>query len=112
MLADEGSSSPDQTNRVLRRYGKPDHFLRVSFLDEDQLEYRFPLEVNFRTFLESSVKRLLQDGFYLGARKWEVSTFISHLHVWAHCVFVVPWLFSVSAQDSLFVVRHALRDAK
>ena len=65
-------ASPDQTNRVLRRYGKPDHFLRVSFLDEDQLEYRFPLEVDFRKFLESSVKKLLQDGFYLGARKWEV----------------------------------------
>ncbi|KAF8581580.1 RdRP-domain-containing protein [Ramaria rubella] len=64
---------PDVSNRILRQY--PDHhesFLRVSFTDEDNLQFRFDQrEVDGPDFIQRRVGTILKKGFTLCGRKFE-----------------------------------------
>ena len=54
---------PDRSNRVIRSYpDHHDHFLRVSFVDEARLQYRFDREVDGRGFIRSRVGYFLSAG--------------------------------------------------
>ena len=54
---------PERSNRVMREYFRnQDCFLRVSFQDENRLQYRFDREVDGRDFINRRVKDVLLQG--------------------------------------------------
>jgi hypothetical protein len=60
---------PERSNRVLRSYpGHHLNFLRVSFVDETRLQYRFNREVNGREFIKDRVGGALLSGIYVAGR--------------------------------------------
>jgi hypothetical protein len=60
---------PEQSNRVVRSYpGHHLNFLRVSFVDETRLQYRFDREVDGRDFIQSRVGSALSNGISVGGR--------------------------------------------
>jgi RNA-dependent RNA polymerase len=61
---------PERSNRVLRSYpGHHLNFLRVSFVDETRLQYRFNREVNGQEFIKYRVGGALLSGIYV-AGQW------------------------------------------
>ncbi|KAI0033364.1 RNA dependent RNA polymerase-domain-containing protein [Vararia minispora EC-137] len=64
---------PEQSNRVIRTYPKEKHecFLRVCFLDEDRLHYRFDREVDGKGFLEERVGKVLHNGLEIAGRRFK-----------------------------------------
>ncbi|KAI6111898.1 RNA dependent RNA polymerase-domain-containing protein [Pisolithus croceorrhizus] len=63
-----------QTNRVIREFqGYEDYFLRVSFRDEDRLQYRAAAvqDVDYETLLRDRVGKALKEGLYLAGRRFE-----------------------------------------
>jgi RNA-dependent RNA polymerase len=64
---------PERSNRVIRAYD-PIHqeaFLRVSFLDEAKLQYRFDREVDARDFIRTRVGPFLLQGLTIAGRRFE-----------------------------------------
>ncbi|KAF8973725.1 RNA dependent RNA polymerase-domain-containing protein [Flammula alnicola] len=64
---------PERSNRVIRAY-EPIHqesFLRVSFLDEAKLQYRFDREVDGPEFIRARVGPLLLAGLTIAGRKFK-----------------------------------------
>jgi RNA-dependent RNA polymerase len=60
---------PERSNRVLRRYSNHHaHFLRVSFVDEARLQYRFDREVDGRSFVQHRVGIPLLQGVTVAGR--------------------------------------------
>jgi RNA-dependent RNA polymerase len=60
---------PERSNRVLRSYpGHHLNFLRVSFVDETRLQYRFDREVDGREFIKYRVGGALLSGIYVAGR--------------------------------------------
>ncbi|KAI0079598.1 RdRP-domain-containing protein [Panus rudis PR-1116 ss-1] len=63
---------PERSNRVIRSYpNHQDSFLRVSFLDEDNLQYRLDREVDGRSFIQRRVGGILKNGLRVGGRHFE-----------------------------------------
>ena len=63
---------PDTSNRILRQHkANHDAFLRVSFTDEEGLQFRFDRrEVDGPQFIEQRVGTILKKGFDLCGRQW------------------------------------------
>jgi hypothetical protein len=63
---------PDRSNRVIRAYETrhQESFLRVSFLDESGLRYRFDREVDGPEFIRTRVGPFLLDGLTIAGRKF------------------------------------------
>jgi hypothetical protein len=60
---------PERSNRVLRSYpGHHLNFLRVSFVDETHLQYRFDREVDGRDFIAARVGSALLSGISVAGR--------------------------------------------
>lgn len=60
------------SNRVLRKFqGYEDYFLRVSFRDEDGLQYRCTRDVDHETLLRDRVGKALKEGFDLAGRHFQ-----------------------------------------
>jgi RNA-dependent RNA polymerase len=67
---------PERSNRVLRRYhDHHEHFLRVSFVDEARLQYRFDREVDGRSFVQRRVGIPLLQGVTVAGRRF---TFLAY----------------------------------
>ncbi|TRM61206.1 RNA dependent RNA polymerase-domain-containing protein [Schizophyllum amplum] len=64
---------PERSNRIIRMFPSRHHdsFLRVSFVDEGRLQYRFDREVDGRTFISDRVGTILKQGLFIGGRKFE-----------------------------------------
>ncbi|KAJ7217191.1 RNA dependent RNA polymerase-domain-containing protein [Mycena pura] len=67
---------PVQSNRIIRRYqqfGKQfeENFIRVSFRDEDRLQYRWARDVDGSSFVSERVGGILKEGLVLGGRRFE-----------------------------------------
>ena len=63
---------PERSNRVIRTY-EPRHqecFLRVSFVDEARLQYRFDREVDGAHFIKSRVGPFLLEGLTIARREF------------------------------------------
>jgi RNA-dependent RNA polymerase len=60
----------EQSNRVIRTYDATHHdcFLRVSFVDEALLHYRFDHEIDGRAFITSRIGPLLYNGLKIAGR--------------------------------------------
>ncbi|KAG6850830.1 hypothetical protein H0H93_008133 [Arthromyces matolae] len=64
---------PERSNRIIRRY-HPDHhesFLRVSFVDEARLQYRFERDLDGRGFIQNRLGPIFSNGLYIAGRKFE-----------------------------------------
>lgn len=61
---------PEQSNRVIRRYDSNHHesFLRVSFRDENNLQYRFDRDIDGPGFIRDRVGSFLQNGLSIAGR--------------------------------------------
>ncbi|KAI0316865.1 RNA dependent RNA polymerase-domain-containing protein [Amylostereum chailletii] len=93
---------PEQSNRVIRLFDAKNHdsFLRVSFVDEGRVQYRFDRDVDGRHFVRARVGGLLFNGLaiagktfqFLGAATltFDASCPISHPHS----------LFTIGAQGA------------
>lgn len=64
---------PDRSNRVIRAYETrhQESFLRVSFLDESDLRYRFDREVDGHEFIRTRVGPILLGGLTIAGRKFD-----------------------------------------
>jgi RNA-dependent RNA polymerase len=64
---------PDRSNRVIRAYETrhQESFLRVSFLDESDLHYRFDREVDGPEFIRTRVGPFLLGGLTIAGRKFD-----------------------------------------
>jgi RNA-dependent RNA polymerase len=63
---------PERSNRVIRSY--PDHherFMRVSFVDEVRLQYRFDREVDGAAFVRRRVGHILHNGLVIAGRQFQ-----------------------------------------
>ncbi|KAG6879393.1 hypothetical protein C0992_003010 [Termitomyces sp. T32_za158] len=63
----------ERSNRIIRRYHPDDHesFLRVSFVDEGRLHYRFDRDVDGQEFIKTRVGPILLRGLLIAGRKFE-----------------------------------------
>ncbi|KIY45410.1 RdRP-domain-containing protein [Fistulina hepatica ATCC 64428] len=61
---------PEQSNRIIRRFLPKDHesFLRVSFMDEGRLQYRFDRDIDAKAFVDMRVGKLLREGLEIAKR--------------------------------------------
>ncbi|KAH9946766.1 RNA dependent RNA polymerase-domain-containing protein [Amylocystis lapponica] len=84
---------PERLNRVMRKYtGHHDSFLRVNFVDENRLQYRFDREVDGRGFINRRVKGLLLNGIMIAGRYFSFLAY-SQSALKEHAVwFVKPFL--------------------
>ncbi|KAG6911837.1 hypothetical protein DXG01_000084 [Tephrocybe rancida] len=64
---------PERSNRVIRRYHPDNHesFLRVSFVDEGRLHYRFDRDVDGQDFIRARVGPILLQGLRIAAREFK-----------------------------------------
>ncbi|TFY68358.1 hypothetical protein EVJ58_g1048 [Rhodofomes roseus] len=63
---------PERSNRVMRRYkANQESFMRVSFLDETQLTYRFDRDIDGRDLIRRRVRHFLVDGLTIAGRRFE-----------------------------------------
>ena len=57
---------PERSNRVMRKYFRNQEcFIRVSFQDENRLQFRFDRDVDGRSFINRRVKGVLRDGILI-----------------------------------------------
>jgi len=64
---------PERSNRVIRKYASENHenFLRVTFRDENHLQYRFDREVDGPRFIRERVGVFLKNGLKIASRAFE-----------------------------------------
>ncbi|CCM00938.1 uncharacterized protein FIBRA_02985 [Fibroporia radiculosa] len=63
---------PERSNRIMRMYmANQDSFLRVSFVEENRLMYRFDRELDARDFVNRRVKHLLLNGLTIAGRHFD-----------------------------------------
>lgn len=67
----EGPSA-DQSNSVLRRFGKNEYFLRVAFQDETRSKLRGDFETSINQLLSKRYRPALKGGFLVAGRKFEL----------------------------------------
>ncbi|KAI4263619.1 MAG: hypothetical protein L6R42_001243 [Xanthoria sp. 1 TBL-2021] len=81
------------SNRVLRNYAKfSDHFLRVTFMEEDNEPFYFDHTRSNQDIFWGRFKSLLQDGIKIGGRIYEFLGF-SHSSLRAQtCWFLAPFM--------------------
>ncbi|EJF66614.1 RdRP-domain-containing protein [Dichomitus squalens LYAD-421 SS1] len=95
---------PERSNRVMRKYyHSQDCFLRVSFQDENRLQYRFNREVDGRRFIDLRVKRVLLEGIRIAGAHFRFLAY-SQSALKEHAVwFVKPFRYRDSHQNVHFV---------
>uniref|UniRef100_A0A8H7YB62 RNA-dependent RNA polymerase n=1 Tax=Psilocybe cubensis TaxID=181762 RepID=A0A8H7YB62_PSICU len=64
---------PERSNRVIRAYESKHHesFLRVSFVDEAKMKYRFDREIDGPQFIRERVGPILLEGLKIAGRKFD-----------------------------------------
>ncbi|KAF7791939.1 hypothetical protein EIP86_002965 [Pleurotus ostreatoroseus] len=63
---------PERSNRVIRAYpGHHDSFLRVNFVDETELHFRFDRDIDGRSFISRRVGAILANGIDVAGRHFD-----------------------------------------
>ncbi|KAG1736860.1 RdRP-domain-containing protein [Suillus paluster] len=62
---------PDQSNSVLRRYGHPECFLRVSFQDENRSRLKREVNCSITGLLRNRYHSILLDGYRIAGRQFQ-----------------------------------------
>ena len=84
-----------RSDRILRRYGHDENFVRVAFADEDKLKYRFERNVNWMEFLDYRVGAVLRNGLKIAGR---------------HFTFLGYSMSSLRSRSVWFVREHTADD--
>ncbi|GAA5913671.1 RNA dependent RNA polymerase [Sporobolomyces salmoneus] len=82
-----GGPSLESSNSIVRRYGRPAHFLRVAVRNEDGTL----LDKDASDIVASKFKPLFQTGFELGGKKWEFLAWSASGLKAGACFFVSPF---------------------
>lgn len=67
---------PDQSNSVLRRYGHPECFLRVSFQDENRSKLHREADCSILNILKTRYRSTLLDGCRVAGRQFQFLGFL------------------------------------
>ncbi len=96
---------PESSNRVLRKYNKfSDHFLRVTFMDEDGEKVHRDRLLGQTAILHERFKDVLHDGIKVGGRLYEFLGF-SHSSLRAQtCWFLAPFFDNDKRIDADFII--------
>lgn len=63
---------PEQTNRVIRQYyANCDSFIRIAFVDENNLHFHHDEDIDHDSFIQTHVGRILGTGLRIGGRWFE-----------------------------------------
>ncbi|KAG1748832.1 RdRP-domain-containing protein [Suillus paluster] len=62
---------PDQSNSVLRRYGHPECFLRVSFQDENRSKLKREVDCSITGLLRNRYRSILLNGYRVAGRQFQ-----------------------------------------
>jgi RNA-dependent RNA polymerase len=106
MLSGGPGPFPERSNRVIRMYpGKEHHFLRICFMDENNLQYRFARDVDGPAFVRLRVGDILKGGIRIAGRDFQwlaysMSSLKEHA-VW----FLEPFTFGGRFIDSAIIWR-------
>ena len=90
---------PERSNRVIRSY--PNHhdcFLRVSFIDEDRLQYRFDRDVDGAAFTRLRVGTILREGLNVAGRPFRFLAY-SQSALKEHAVWFVTEFFDIRSHS-------------
>lgn len=84
---------PERSNRVMRTYCRNQEcFIRVSFQDENRLQFRFDRDVDGRSFINRRVRGVLRDGIIIAGEHFRFLAY-SQSALKEHTVwFVKPFL--------------------
>ncbi|KAG8927277.1 hypothetical protein FRC02_008331 [Tulasnella sp. 418] len=103
---------PEQSNRVIRRYGDKfeEYFLRVAFADEGGMKYRFEFDVDTQEFIRERVGSVLKEGLIVAGRHFTFLAYSSSAlrehSVW----FVAPFEHPVYGYVDAETIRQSLGD--
>ncbi|OCH96496.1 RdRP-domain-containing protein [Obba rivulosa] len=102
---------PERFNRVIRSYrDHQDSFLRVNFVDENRLQYRFDREVDGSDFVRRRVKGLLTEGVTIAGRKFRFLAY-SQSALKEHAVwFVKEFIDSTGSRVDASTIIRGLGD--
>ena len=92
----------EQSNRVIRTYDAKhqDCFVRVSFVDEAHLQYRFDHEIDGREFITSRIGPLLYNGLKIAGRRFDFLAY-SQSALREHAVWWVIYFELVAVTDMI-----------
>ncbi|GAA5979086.1 hypothetical protein JCM5350_007061 [Sporobolomyces pararoseus] len=82
-----GGPNLESSNSIVRKYGRPENFLRVAIRNEDGTL----LERSSSSIVDSRFKRLFIEGFELAGRKWEFLAWSASALKNQACFFVSPF---------------------
>ncbi|TCD63993.1 hypothetical protein EIP91_004695 [Steccherinum ochraceum] len=96
---------PERSNRIIRQYPRDhDSFLRVSFVDENNLQYRFDREVDGRAFIQKRVGDILSKGLSIAGRHFDFLAY-SQSALKEHAVwFVKPFDYNGRRVDAASII--------
>ncbi|KAH9944464.1 RNA dependent RNA polymerase-domain-containing protein [Epithele typhae] len=96
---------PEQSNRVMRTYRRnQDSFVRVSFRDEDRLQYRFNSDVDGSELIDRRVRDIMVDGFEVAGAHFEFLAY-SQSALKEHAVWFVKTFKHVDASGRVHFVN-------
>ncbi|KAI0724458.1 RdRP-domain-containing protein [Cerioporus squamosus] len=95
---------PERSSRVMRTYYRnQDCFLRVSFQDENRLQFRFDRDLDGRSFINRRVKRILLDGITIAGAHFSFLAY-SQSALKEHAVWFVKPFRHVDATGNTHIV--------
>ncbi|RPD82652.1 RdRP-domain-containing protein [Lentinus tigrinus ALCF2SS1-7] len=98
---------PERSNRIMRTYHRnQDCFLRVSFQDENRLQFRFDRDLDGRSFIDRRVKRVLLDGITIAGAHFSFLAY-SQSALKEHSVWFVKPFRHVDASGNTHIVDAA-----
>nr|CAA83245.1 unnamed protein product [Phanerodontia chrysosporium] len=106
---------PERSNRVMRMY--PDYhdcFVRINFVDETDLQFRFDREVDGRAFIKRRVGEILTNGIDIAGRHFEFLAYsqsaLKEHAVWFVKEFMLPNGTIVNARTIIAGLGDFTRD--
>lgn len=97
---------PERSNRVMRTYpNNHDSFLRVSFVDEDGLQYRFDREVNGAAFIQFRVGTVLKHTLTVAGRPFQFLAYSQSALKEHAVVYVKPFYANRVRVDAATIIR-------
>ncbi|KAJ3488459.1 hypothetical protein NLI96_g2801 [Meripilus lineatus] len=100
---------PERSNRIMRQYPHShDSFLRVTFLEETKLQFRFDREVDGRKFIERRLGSLLKNGIWIAGRRFDFLAY-SQSALKEHAVwFVKPFSSLTGEKVTAETIIHSI----
>lgn len=97
---------PERNNRVMRKYaGYTSKFLRVTFMDENGLQYRYDRDVDSHKFIKENFGAILLEGLNVAGRDFEFLAYsqsgLKQHSVWFMRPFKMPGVEGIMNVDTV-----------